>query len=163
MTATMLTFFQQVVVNMSLIEHDAQTVVARENDNMLIASNTADSSFSKVRVPSFAYQDVAGNLGQEELVIWFTPRVEKPVAIVSKGVAIIAPAILSASLASTTLASIMAAGSALASQSLAGQSNMLRAGYHIQILAMSANIAVPQVSGKHQSIVTSQRQSNMFV
>ena len=88
-----------------------------------------------VVVPASSFHDLAGNDGEQTIIVE---------ADIPQGTIVSASLSVGASLASSALSAVGAAATAQA----AAQSNLLRSGHHFQIMSMSASLAVPAVPGR---------------
>jgi len=100
-------------------------------------------------LPANAYHDIAGNNGVNSAVVRIDlSSATKSIQYLSQGVATLGITTSVASVATTLLTNAMTGIVGATRGSIISRSNLLRAGYHFQVLSMSANLAVPQVPSK---------------
>ena len=101
-----------------------------------------------VVVPASSFHDLAGNDGEQTIIVEADIPQGTIVSSIRGAVTVIAPLTASLSVGASLASSALSAVGAAATAQAAAQSNLLRSGHHFQIMSMSASLAVPAVPGR---------------
>lgn len=162
---------QQVFLNVSQLETNSSMIVERLSESKYkFVFAQLNSSAVAFKIPKHAYHDVAGNFGANDTDILIPsqktpapaevtppPNTTNLTAVpfsLAEGVKVATPVIVgsSASISGLTVLGSSIAGASL-TKDLIGGSNLLRADYHVQILTMCVNLAIPSDPDMYWSIV----------
>jgi hypothetical protein len=116
---------------------------------VIIADGTPGTRMTVV-IPGASFTDIAGNPGQHNVIVEAdVGRVASVSSYILRGVVSgIAPITAGVSVGATVATGALSAlGAAASAQGMAAKSNLMRSGFHFQVMSMSASLAVPTVPG----------------
>ncbi|KAI8471296.1 MAG: hypothetical protein J3K34DRAFT_235982 [Monoraphidium minutum] len=153
----LITFSENVMVNVSQIQvaRGALEVQDVNQSSLKIIANGIPGSRITIAIPAGCYQDFVGNPGTSTAIIEVDiPPFDEPIRYIANGLEAVVPATAAiASAASLTSAAMYVISATSVTQSLIAKGNMVRAGYHLQIMSMSANLAVGNVPDTYKFLV----------
>ncbi len=124
-------------------------MIAETRTSLDIAITSDFSSMVRFVVPSSAYADMAGNAGFGVTVYMVPLDMGFTTSYLARGAVSLSLTTLAVSVTTSIFSSVAVA----ATQGVLAKSNLLRAGYHLQLLSMSSNLAVPKVSDSYRMLV----------
>jgi hypothetical protein len=153
MSATNNLLHPQVAINVSQVQVNNGIIRSAQiaQSTMTIEAAGEAGTRTTIVVPSTSFVDLAGNTGDNNIIIELDAvgNQEDRVAYITRSVAGIGPATAGVAVATSIATNaIVAFGSASVAQVCVAKSNLMRAGYHFQMMSMSASLAVPRIPGE---------------
>lgn len=119
---------------------------AKPNTSFILTGRTSAGALAAIVLPAHAFHDAAGNTGAYDLALSF--QVSAPTTRAEARVAFAASTAVGTALG----ASFAAGAGASFLQALSAKSGLMQASYHVQMLAMSANLASPGVTDIYRQV-----------
>ena len=117
--------------------------------SMLLHVGGTPGSRITIVIPAASYHDMAGNTGAMNVIIEIDVPQSDYIAHLSRGVASLAPVTAGAAVATAASTTLLA----LTTGASVAKSNLIRTGYHFQVMSMSANLAAISIPGERGYLV----------